>query len=164
MSSGVVVKDTDHGYRALVDRIYGLRNPQIEVGILEAEGSEQHKGDDEGTTVADVANWMEFGFHHVEGNYEVLPRSFVRAWADANEKEIRELIFRVMKSVVAGELDKEEALERIGLWAAAGMQKFIADDKVRPELAQSTIDRKHSSVPLIHTGQLRGAISFRVLG
>lgn len=168
LAVSVRITDTDHGYRARLDAIYGIRNPQIEIGILEAEGAEAKKlpggGTASGVTVLDVATWMEFGYHHAAGNFEVLPRSFVRAWFDHNERAIRELVARVMKSVIAGKIDKEQALERIGLWAAGGMQKWIADGKVTPPLAQSTIDAKGSSVPLEDSGQLRTSVTFRVKG
>lgn len=147
-------RDTDNGYKALVERIYGLKKPKVAVGIFEADGGQPHGN---GVTVADVAAWNEFGT-------ETIPeRSFLRAWFDENIERAREALHRLMLRVVEGKLTKEQALEQFGLWVQAEIQKRIAQG-IPPPNAQSTIDAKGSSKPLIDTGQLRSSITFGVDG
>lgn len=145
-------RDTDNGYKALVERIYGLKKPKVAVGIFEADGGQPH-GDE--VTVADVAAWNEFGT-------ETIPeRSFLRAWFDENIDRAREALHRLMLRVVEGKLTKEQALEQFGLWVQGEIQKRIAQG-ISPPNAQSTINAKGSSKPLIDTGQLRSSVTFGV--
>lgn len=144
------VRDTDRGYRELVDRIFGLKKPKISVGILEGEGAQAH-GD---TTVADVATINEFGLGVPE-------RSFLRAWFDENEERAYEALRRLFVSVVEGKRTKEQALDVFGLWVQGQIQQRMADG-ISPPNAASTIAKKGSSTPLINVGQLRSSVTFKV--
>jgi hypothetical protein len=160
MAGKVKITDKDHGYAALVKRLYGETKARVEVGILAGEG---HADDEhgEGTTLIDVATWMEFGTTDANGNIHVPERSFVRGYIDDSEDKLRGDMVVLMQSVVKGERTKEQALEIIGLRAVGGMQERISAG-IPPENAPSTIAQKHSSTPLIRYGQLRAGISSRV--
>ncbi len=164
----VKIRDVDRGYARLVKTVFGFQRPKVQVGILEREGGEAKRpgvGQREveaGTTVIQIAEMMEFGFYNIRGDFEVLPRSFVRAWADENEAQVRELMRRLMLSVVAGKRQKEDIMNILGLFCVAGMQARIAEG-IDPPNAPSTVARKGSSTPLINTGQLRSSLSFRLL-
>lgn len=152
------VKDTDHGYAKLLDRMRKAATPgELTVGIHEAEGSEPKEagtdGEDEpGLTVADVGSFHEFGLG-------VPRRSFVADWADENKAEHEEALSKMAQAVVRGAVpDTETALARLGERFVGEVQKRIADG-IEPPLAQSTIDRKGSSKPLIATDQLRSSIA-----
>lgn len=156
----VKVRDVDHGYAALVRRVFDLAKPRIEVGILGAEATaakKGHDGQDEPVTLLDVATWMEFGTD------DIPERSFLRAYFDEHEAEIHARLGRLTKQVVMGKLTKAQALEQIGLYVVGEIQKRIAAG-IEPENAASTIARKGSSTPLVDTGQLRQGISYRVKG
>jgi hypothetical protein len=145
----------------------------ITVGIHGAEGGAEHSdplaggsfADDgaiEGAsapplTVAEVGAFHEFGTRHIP------QRSFIRAWFDeaVASGEIADLLRSQLKLAVAGKLPLDQALERVALKCQASVQKRITK-RIPPPLAQSTIDRKGSSVPLIDTGQLRASIRGRV--
>lgn len=151
--SGARVSDRDHGYRALLARVAGMKKqPRVEVGILEADGGKAHGG---GVTVADVATFAEFG---TETEPE---RSFLRAWFDEHEDDVRQQIARLAPSVVHGGRTPEQVLELVGLWAVGEIQKRIAQG-VPPPNAPSTIAQKGSSTPLVDTGVLRSSVSHRV--
>jgi len=123
------------------------------VGIFEAEGGKPH-GDD-ALTVLEVAAVHEFGS-------ETVPeRSFLRGWFDENIERAREALRVLMVQVVEGRLRPETALNRFGLWLQAEIQKRIAEG-IPPPLAEITIERKGSSVPLIDKGQLRSSVTFKV--
>jgi hypothetical protein len=147
------VTDRDRGYRALVARLKALGDKTLTVGVHEAEGAKAHEGD---TTVLEIATWMEFG------TTKVPARSFLAGWADERQKENEADFKRMALAVVNGRVPSLKiGLERLGL-------KFVKDigNRIRahipPPLAQSTIDRKGSSTPLIDTGHLISSILHKV--
>lgn len=150
----VEIKDVDHGYEALRRRVFGFGDPKLSVGILEGQGGEEAKGSS-GATLLEIAIDNEFGTDRIPA------RSFVRAWFDESKAEIKAQLRNVMIGIIKGKLTKEQALERVGLWAAGQMQARIARG-IAPPNAEATVRQKGSSTPLIATGQLRGAISYKV--
>lgn len=172
----MTVRSVDHGYDALVKRIFGFKQATVAAGILAKDGAKPHKApgaeiaegvawtesanpkpiasEDEDLTVIEVACWNEFGTEHIPA------RSFVRAWFDEHQAEIREKLRRLMLLVVSGKRTKKQILEQLGAWCAGEIQRRMAEG-VPPPNAQSTIDRKGSSTPLIATGQMRSSVSYR---
>jgi hypothetical protein len=156
------VTDSDNGYDALVKRVFGMTKVTIAVGILEADGAATHEAEDGGrghedATVLEIAIWNEFG----TSDGHVPERSFVRAWFDANESRLRADLTALMRSVVDGKRTREQVLSLLAQRSVGEIQQRIADG-ISPENAQSTIDRKHSSTPLIAGGQLRSALSYEI--
>lgn len=151
------ITDTDKGYRALVKRVFGIGRPTIAVGVLSGQGAEDsHPGEgEEMLTNLEVAIFNEFGTEHIPA------RSFVRAWYDENEAQLREDLSVLMKRVVLGILTKEQALQQMAVRCVGQIQERIADG-IAPPNALSTEIRKRSSTPLIDSGQLRASISSRV--
>lgn len=97
-----------------------------------------------------------------KGKWETPERSFIRGWVDENKAEILKRIrMEVVRAAMNGEKDLAVALERIGLWAQGQIQQRIADG-IAPPNSPSTVRRKGSSTPLIDTGQLRSAITYKV--
>jgi hypothetical protein len=154
-----VIKDTDHGYRALAKQILGFKEkPIVTVGIHAAEGQKEYqKGSGDTATVLDVGTFNEFGLGVPE-------RSFVRAWADAHKAECIEFLKSRMRLVAARKITKEQCLEQFGLFLQTSMQKNISDggDPEFTPNAPSTIAQKGSSKPLIDTGILRSSITYKV--
>lgn len=124
---------------------------RITVGVHAEDGGATH-GED-GLTVAEIAGYHEFG------TATVPQRSFVRAWYDEAlaKGELSELFRAELARVVKGRATEAEAGERIALKCEASIRKRIRAH-IPPPLAQSTIDRKKSSTPLIDTGQLVASI------
>ena len=175
----VKLTDKDLGYAKLVRRVFDLAKskPRIAVGILEGErktspvggapslaADEEHPLEkEEGgeapnrapVTLIEIATWNEFG------TWNIPARSFIGSWFDGNSARMRDVLVPQLQSVVEGKFLPDVALERVGLWAVGQIQKNIADG-IDPENAQSTIDRKGSSKPLIDEGILRSSISCRV--
>lgn len=147
-----MIKDTDKGYRELVERVYGMGAPKITVGVHASEAAEQEPG---GTTIGDVATWNEFG------TGDIPARSFIRAWFDQHEAEVRQWIKVQLLAVVKGQITKEQALQRVAERALGGIKQRMADG-IDPPNAPSTIAKKGSSKPLIDTGRLRSAITVKV--
>jgi len=148
------VKERDNGHRALVRRLQDAKGA-VTVGIHEPEGSEAAEGGDE-LTVIDVANFAEFGTENAPR------RSIITDWADEAEEANKEALRRSAQAVVTGELPSvHNALDRVG-------QKFVGDVQARiragiePPNAESTVEKKGSSTPLIETGQLWTSVRHEV--
>lgn len=147
------IRDRDRGYAALMNR---LAQPKaiVTVGIHEAEGAADH-GED-GATVAEIGAFHEFG------TTTIPRRSFIRDWADENEEKHKDDLRKIGRAILDGKLKStEQGLERFGALAKGEVQTRIADG-IAPALAESTVETKGSSVPLIDTGVLRSSIEYRV--
>ena len=163
------VTDTDHGARALTERLQSLARAHavVRVGILEKDGSaarpapDRKKGEGdaigEALTIIEIAVCNEFGLGVPE-------RSFIRGWFDQNEADLREKLSKVMAPVARGERTTQQALDRFGLWCVGQIQARISrhGDGTYAENAPRTIAEKGSSAPLIDTGLMRSAISHEV--
>jgi hypothetical protein len=150
------VEDHDHGYKALLARVKD-ENAVLTVGIHAAEGDAEHEGTG-GRSIAEIGAFHEYGLGHNPR------RSFIADWADENEEAHREMLRKIGRAVLEGKLESmSQGLDRLGALFVGEIQKRIADG-IEPELAESTIKRKGSSVPLIDTGQLRSAITWKVGG
>jgi hypothetical protein len=149
------VKDVDHGYQALVKRVFGLEGkPKIQVGIFEAAGAKSYE---DAVTVLEVAIWNEFGT-------DTIPeRSFIRAWFDENEEKCREAVRRMLVAVLEGKYQPEQALELVAQRFVGEIQKRMALG-IPPPNSPATVARKGSATPLIDTGQLRSSVTYRVYG
>jgi hypothetical protein len=148
------VKERDNGYRALRKRLEAAKG-SVTVGIHEAEGSETAEGSEE-LAVLDVAAFAEFGTENAPR------RSFIADWADETEEANNEALRRGAQAVVNGTLPSmHNALDRVG-------QKFVGDVQARikagiePPNAESTVEKKGSSTPLIDTGQLWTSVRHEV--
>lgn len=179
------IRDVDHGYSALLARVFGFGRPTISSGILEADGAANKKSieskksleskrthlsdtleglfgaappvtiEDELLTVIQVATWMEFGTEDVPA------RSFIRSWFDENEAKLRQELQTLMVTVISGKRTKEQILEILGQRCVASIQERISAG-IAPENSPRTVARKGSSTPLIDTGQLRSSIHYRI--
>lgn len=129
------------------------KGPAVDVGVIGQHAAEAHG---EGITVAMVAEWAELGIGQPM-------RSWLRGWIEASGPEIEKRLAAETKAVLAGERTRAQALARVGVWAVGEIQKRIAAG-IDPPNAESTIDKKGSSTPLIDTGQVRSSITSRVVG
>ena len=155
----------------LVRELQYLASHQVEIGIF-ADASR-----DEAVPMLVIAAANEFGakipkrqarFEDLDdGNPEkwiIIPeRSYLRAWFDENVDALQATMERLIGQVVEGKISGRAALETIGGYVVTHVQAYMVDLKTPPN-APSTIARKGSSNPLIDTGQLKDAITWRVVG
>jgi hypothetical protein len=125
------------------------KNLQFRSGILE-KGQEGHK--DAGMTIAELGEIHEFGLGVPE-------RSFVRAWFDARQQSILDL----MRRQFTREIDPNVAADRVALALQAEQRNWINEKTNLAPNVTATIARKGSDVPLVDTGVLRSAIETVVL-
>lgn len=151
--SDAKVTDQDRGFRALIRRMTAAEAPlRLTVGIHDTEG-DKDAGD--GLTMSELGEIHEFGLG-------VPRRSFIADWADETIEKKKAQIRAMAKAVVQGKIESVEiGLERLGnLYVAEVQARIVAH--IPPPLAESTIARKGSSTPLVDTGQLKSAITYRV--
>lgn len=148
----MTITSRDRGARALLERVKRLGSATIDVGIIGERAAESYE---DGITVAMVAEWAELGLGQPM-------RSWLRAWADEHDAEIRARI-KTEIARLARTGTQRQALERIAAWMVGSIRQRIAAG-IDPPNAPSTIERKGSSKPLIDSGQLRSSIASRTSG
>lgn len=173
--SGVTVKVTDvKRYRGTLAKFFGGDSPAyVKVGVFGAKGEEAHSAPESMTasgkggahlTMVELAEIHEFGLGNVP------ERSFIRAYYDANVERLKGMLLTLMTNAIKKaantgnpitDADRRRVLSLLGMKMKGEIQERIAGG-IEPALAQRTIDRKGSSVPLIDTGQLRNSIDFEV--
>ena len=143
----------DHGYAKLLRRMMAAHGRySLTVGVHAGEGGAAEKG---GITVAAIATIHEFGTGRIP------ERSFIRDWADMHEERNRKMVTRATENVVNKGTAPEVAYGRLGAFFQGEIQARISNG-IPPPLAESTMARKGSSVPLIDTGQLRSSILWKL--
>jgi hypothetical protein len=151
--SGGTVKVTDKGADALLKRMRTARGTHaVTIGVHAEEGAAPH-GE---ATLLDVAAFHEFGTERTPR------RSFVADWSDENEHKNRERLEKIGVALAEGKVPSVEVgLARFGVLGVADVQKRMVSG-IAPPLADVTIERKGSSTPLIDSGQLKSAITYRI--
>lgn len=169
MSKKSEVIDDDQGYNKILRELSRIGNPGITVGIHGEDDRPYQRGQGAPVTTAQIGTFHEFGtldrFEDSSGagggGKGVPQRSFLRSTVDENRKKYADLISRGVGQVLDGRMNIKRALGLVGAKVSGDVQKKIASG-IDPPLAQTTIDRKKSSKPLIDTGQLRQAIDWQV--
>jgi hypothetical protein len=108
-------------------------------------------------TLLEIAMIHEFGAPRAR----IPERSFVRAYVDLHGRDIQSWQRALVQSALRGHVNPDHILQQLGAKVVAGMQERIANG-IEPPLNPVTIERKGSSVPLIDTGQLRAALTWKV--
>lgn len=134
-------------------RLWQSKAPSLHVGVIGAEADEIHT--DGTATIGEIAAIHEFGLG-------VPRRSFLGDFVDANAAALSASWSTVQEAGRAAGRPSITAYERFGAWVVGQIQKRIAAH-IPPPLAPSTIEAKGSSTPLIDTGALRGAITYKVV-
>lgn len=164
MSARVVSRD--RGAKAIVKELtelaaQGRTATTLKVGILSKGADAAHDGS---LTVADVAEIQEFGAEWTDksgAEHKIPARSFIRGWVDSADAQIKEAFRVIMGRVARREISREQALGQLGSLFVAQIQQRIVNH-IPPPNAQSTIDAKGSSTPLVDEGQLKASITFEV--
>lgn len=151
MSTNEIREKNSGAIRELIGRLN--KSIVVRVGIQGAEAGKQH----EGVSIADIAVIHEFGL----GNNPV--RSWLRAWFDENESQLKEDIRRGYQKVIAGTINEETLATALGMKAVAGIQARISAG-IAPPLSPDYLKRKANgkggSTPLIDTGLFRSSVTF----
>ncbi len=122
----------------------------VEIGFNEQSGSYE-----DGTTMAQVAAWNEFGTERSPS------RPFMRQTIKDYQGAITKYTAKSLRSAVKSHGTVSIVLNRVGAYTKGKMQREIRDGEWTPN-APSTIARKGSDKPLIDTGQMRQRIVYVV--
>lgn len=139
----------------------------VKVGILSGKGGKE--------TNEDGISMLALGVIHELGAPAagIPARSFIRRTFIVHERELRDTTAKLAGQFISGKLSLEGALGVLGAWGSTKVKQMIAtwtwsesggplDSTVVKQLAQSTIDAKGSSRPLIDTGRLSNSITWQV--
>lgn len=88
-------------------------------------------------------------------------RPFLRNGYDSKKDEVVSESEQTLADVLGGNMAPQQFLEMVGLLLKSGIQDY-ARDLSSPANSGFTVERKGSSNPLIDTGDMIGAIDYRV--
>ena len=147
---------SDAVWRRVFKTAVEMRTIKVQVGVLSGQGGETTE---DGITMVELAAIHEFGSPAAN----IPERSFIRrTFVDRVPNELARVIAALTRGVVAEKLGVRQAVGQLGAWGAAQVKNTITQSDVPPPLAASTIARKGSSKPLVDTGHLVGAITWKV--
>ncbi|WP_448510324.1 hypothetical protein [Immundisolibacter sp.] len=129
----------------------------VTIGVHEKEGSSNKKNSDGQLKVIDVATFHEFG------TTTIPERSFIRANDKENFQKYKNMIREIKDKIIFENMTIKQGLGLLGEQIRADIQAKIRSG-IAPELEESTIRRKGSSIPLIDTGQLINSIIYKIGG
>jgi hypothetical protein len=160
MAKGFSTRDvlTPAGVKLLATVVALKSKPYVKVGVLQESFDKDKKVRDKApslVTLGDVAVWNEYGTDRIP------ERSFIRSTHDENVSKWRKVTDDLRSAVIIGKHTTEWALKYMGLVIKTAIQKKIRD-QIPPPNAESTVARKHSTTPLIDTGQLINSLNYEV--
>ncbi len=151
--AGVKVKvtDRDKGFNKLAAELGGMGT--VTLGVQGDDATKPHPNSE--WSVGELAYRHELGLG-------VKERSWLRVWMDTNQQRMLAETRAAYQQVMAGRTTRKKAMAALGYKWVAELRKNIADGNIRPPLAQSTVDRKGHSIPLLETATLANSISYKL--
>lgn len=146
----------DHGFDAIITEMKNAKHRYVKVGFpLEKEAAPgELAGMPEVTLVAMV---QEFGSE----KRNIPERPFIRGAFDANYTDLQAFKEAEFLQVMQGKQTADTGIRRIGEWMVNKTKAYIKAI-IPPPNAPTTIARKHSTTPLIDTGQMINSIQYAV--
>lgn len=141
-------QQVEQALKALAKKLEGAT--RVLVGVPEGAGAYE-----DGLTIATIAAVNNFGT--ADGKIPVRP--FLEPAIIKGAPQYQRLAEVMIPKVLSGEMTMQTLLEQMGNLAEGHVKQEITDLDTPPN-AQSTIDRKGSSSPLIDTGALRQSIRY----
>jgi len=146
------VKEIDRGWRRLAREIPELKNRNVTVGIQQGEAPY-----DDGTSLALVALINELG----TDDGRIPPRPAFAQNMDENRDKYLRHLERLPRLLAEGKTTVDQHLDRLGQMAEDDLRATIVSLREPPN-ADSTIDRKGSSNPLVEDGRLNQSVRYKV--
>lgn len=155
----------------LLKALHDLERMRVEIGIFGEDDSQ----------ILIIAGVHEFGakiqvtpkmrsfLHHIgihlrkeTETINIPERSFLRTGFDENVNKIQQQAELLLDGVLDLKIDAKAFYEALGAVCVSMFQDYLTEIS-SPPLSSVTIERKGSSNPLIDTGRLRQAITYRVV-
>ncbi len=128
-----------------------MKTHKVEVGFI---GNEKGEG---GTPVAEYAYYVEFG--KGKGN---TPRPFFRNALVKIDEKLSEMVTPLIMRAVQSESDGKAVLTTIGEEMVGIIQESISNGSYAAN-KEGTLKYKSGTKPLVDTGTMLGAISFKIV-
>lgn len=158
MASNKYVKDIDLGWKRIHKELTGLHGSFTQVGFHKNGGKhvpESGKpGKSDGPDIATVAAWNVFGTRNKDGSVHTPRRDFMNEAAERYAADLETYKGKLLDQIYAGQITAKVALALLGQRHEDQMKRTLTIGPWEPN-AQSTIDAKGSSRPLINKGQMR---------
>lgn len=122
--------------------------------FLQAKSGEKFLARPKGKTGLEILFWLTPKVHIPE-------RAFLRNGYDENIDGVADNIGALIDSVMDGKISVKEVMDSVGLALSAGI-KNAASDLADPDNHWTTKAAKQSSNPLVDTGDMIGAITYKV--
>ena len=143
----MIVKRIDLGICKVLANAKKIDGRGVKVGLMGTETGE------DGTRVVDIAVYNEYGTGRIP------PRPFMRTFAAKGE--VKQVAAKLGQKVNQG-IDVTAILTTLGAWYAQAQKDHVIHSSWTPN-APSTIRKKGSAKPLIDTGQMVNAITWKTL-
>lgn len=143
--------DKDHGWKHIKKEIRKMDKAHVKVGL------QQNGGSHNGTTLAMIGFWNEFGTSNIP------ERPFIRTTADQRRQAYANIAAREADKIIQGKSTVFRSLSMLGQVAESDVKKKITSIRIPPNAA-STIRKKGSDNPLIDTGRMRASVRYIVKG
>lgn len=142
----------DRGWNKILKAVSASIGDSVLVGVR------ADAGEHEDLTMVELAAVHEFG-SEAAGVPERAP--IQRAFADMTKlKAMKE---KIAKGILEGKITKAQGMEILGQWGASEIRRVITEGAgVTPPNAPDTAARKGSDRPLVDTGRLINAYSYKV--
>lgn len=145
------VVDKDNGFKKLAAELGGMGT--LTLGVQGKEAEETHPSGK--FTVGQLALMHELGVGVPE-------RSWLRVWMDENQQRMLAEVRAGYASVMNGTSTRKKVLSELGYKWVAELRKNIADGRIKPPLAPSTVAKKGHAIPLLETGTLANSITYKL--
>ena len=165
---GVKWKTTKNDFPKMQARLEQLDGKKVSVGVL--GGGEQtwlasiHEYGCRIEVTPKMRNYLAATGLHLKKtttHITIPERAFLRNGYDENKDDVIKKAEAVLGDVIGGSMSTDQFFELIGLLMKSRIQDY-ARDLDSPPNHPYTADRKGSSNPLVHSGDMIGAISYKV--
>lgn len=105
----------------------------------------------------------DIGMMHEYGTKDIPQRSWMRQTFALRRANLIALQARIAAGIMAGTMNPKTAMGLLGAYMSGAIKATITSDGNFAPLAPATIRAKGSSKPLIETGSMVGAITWKVI-
>lgn len=144
-------EDRDLGQKKILAEIEKAKNSFVKVGVF--ENAQPYP---DGTTVAEVAFWNEYGTQTIP------ERSFIRSSVDENKNKWSRELEKDYKDILGGKNTVENVLNKFGVKIQAAIQDKILTINYPPN-SPYTIAKKGFNNPLVDSKHLWRNIAYEVV-
>lgn len=147
------------------EKVEAADGAKVKIGVLSnGKGNGKVEGTD--LDLIGLATIHEFGVYaRPWANFAgIPPRPFIRATFDANRAEVKKKMTALAVAFLKGQISLNRGLHMLGHWGVAAVHKYVEQGANLEPNAPSTIARKGSSRPLVHTKQLINSVTYEVIG